>query len=114
MRNHAERNGIKHICLPKLECGPDNLQRQVVHKILHETLQGSPVNKNVCFPPKPVAPISEIKYWRNRKIQSENKHKKTQILTNLTEIFQEILTPLDNRKTHEMEISYKWRSRTDF
>ena len=62
MRNHAEHNRVHHIRLPKLGCGLDNLQWQVVHKILRETFQRSTVNITVCFPPKLVTPISETKY----------------------------------------------------
>ena len=60
MRNHAEYNRVQHIRLPKLECGFDNLQWQVVHKILQGAFQGSPVNITVCFPLK--TSRSEIKH----------------------------------------------------
>ena len=58
MRNHAEHNRVHHIRLPKLACGLDNLQWQVVHKFLQETFQGS----TVCLLPKLAAPIPETKY----------------------------------------------------
>ena len=49
MRNQAERNIIKHTCLPKLGSGLDNLQWQVVQKILRDVSQSSTVKIPVCF-----------------------------------------------------------------
>ena len=62
MRNHAERNRVHHIRLPKLGCGLDNLQWQVVHKISARNFPRLDCEYYSMLPPKLVAPISETKY----------------------------------------------------
>ena len=52
IRNHAERKKIKHICLPNVGCGLDNLQWQLVQKILRDVFQSSIEKTTVCFRPR--------------------------------------------------------------
>ena len=51
MRNHAERNRIKHICPPKLGWGLDNFQWQVVHISLHDVFRNSILQNNCVLLP---------------------------------------------------------------
>ena len=70
MRNHAEMNRIQHIRLPDLGCGLDNLRWQVVHNILLEVFQHSPVQVTVCFRAKTVCSI------RRRYLEKKPRNKK--------------------------------------